>query len=575
MNVFLHSINSHMSIGVKILCCCLVLMCIGCTYYLWSKPAQARTYVKMTGTTELESRFFKDLRDRRMNQWSTADAFFIASGIRQMKDLKKARQWLQDVTQKAKQALRPYRSTENKADHLLRWLHQNAFSRYQASATDALQLIHNGKFNCLSSCILYGIIGQSLGLKVNGIAVDQHAFCKVYAQRKGRKAWDVETTTPLGFNPGRNVKISNAVVSVPRNQYRNRREMKILDMIGLIYTNHVGLTGAFPSTEDKLLAYQKAALFLPKDPIIAHNIIAAHTQIIQQAQQRGRWKDAQAYLQALASFDRKDKYHTALTTELWNAHSHRLNTQHRFQQSIQALKGYQAHASAHLQVVLNYLLGKSYALWSQHLLKKRQNKQAEKQYRTALSYGKKAEPQHRKYRRKYRGNAAQSLKLNRHNYWVAVKNNLVYLHQNQSWDQGADWTRKAQKVKSKDSELNQYAQAFQRQLRYDQKRQTAYKKQQNLQQDYQSIIQLTQQEKWQEAMDLLQDVMPRNKKDAKPFRELYQKLDPIIKGQKVVDLVNEGEYKQAHQVFRALQREYRRNKNVKALAKMMKTVPRR
>ena len=87
------------------------------------------------------------------------------------------------------------------------------FSRYRATATDALEIIRSGQFNCLSSCIIYGIIAQKLGLKVRGVAVDRHAFCRVY---RGRRGWDVETTTPMGFNPGRKIQIDPLVLQVIR-----------------------------------------------------------------------------------------------------------------------------------------------------------------------------------------------------------------------------------------------------------------------------------------------------------------------------------------------------------------------
>ena len=211
--------------------------------------------VDLTGTTPLEAQFFTDLRDGRGGRWSLADAFFIASGIREEGDLKRARAWIDDATLQAREAVRAHKSVEARADHLLRWVHQRLFSMYRARSTDAVSMIRSGHYNCLSSCIIYGVIAQRLGLTVTGVAVERHAFCRVYSSARARgKGWDVETTTPLGFNPGRDIKISNAVVSVPRSRYRNRREMSLLEMIGLLYTNHMGLNGAYPSVQDRLLA---------------------------------------------------------------------------------------------------------------------------------------------------------------------------------------------------------------------------------------------------------------------------------------------------------------------------------
>jgi len=271
---------------------------------LIAAPAKARgprsAQVDLTGTTPLEAQFFTDLRDGRAGRWSLADAFFIASGIRGEADLKRARDWIDQATSRAHEALKRHKSVEERADYLLRWVHQNLFSSYQARSTDAISMIRAGRYNCLSSCLIYGVIAERLGLYVTGIAVDRHAFCRVYssASRRGR-GWDVETTTPLGFNPGRDIKISNAVVSVPRSRYRNRREMSLFELMGLLYTNHMGLNQAYPGLRDRLLAYQKATLFHPTEPTIQHNLVAAHTQLISRAIDRADWSGAWAELEAL------------------------------------------------------------------------------------------------------------------------------------------------------------------------------------------------------------------------------------------------------------------------------------
>ena len=255
---------------------------IGVLYFIVLRPAYGRGYVSLTGTTPLESRFFEDLHKGRRGDWSLAEGFFIASGIREEKSLKRAKEWLDQLTIEVEKHLKTERSTDERADQLLRWLHSKVFSEYQASATDALALLRSGRYNCLSSCILYAIIGERIGLNIKGIAVDKHAFCRVLKTARSKRGWDVETTVALGFNPGRNVKISNTVISVPRSQYRNRKELNMWEMIGLIYTNHMGMTGAFPTLKDKLLAFKKAALFSPRDELIQKNVRSVYLMMIQE-----------------------------------------------------------------------------------------------------------------------------------------------------------------------------------------------------------------------------------------------------------------------------------------------------
>jgi hypothetical protein len=315
--------------------------------------ARRRGGVDLTGTTPLEASFFKDLQAQRMSTWSQADAFFIASGIRQPQELERARAWLNDVVRRAEHALKGRRGVEERADHLLRWTHEQLFSRYHARSTDALEVIKYGRFNCLSSCVIYGLIAERLGMKVRGIAVERHAFCRVYeSARRGARGWDVETTTPFGFNPGRDVQIDNAVISVPRSRYRGRREVTLVELIGLIYTNHMGLNAAFPSARDRLLAYQKAALFFARDPTIQHNVVAAYTQVINEAIDRQRWGEAWAHLEGLMALNftagvkararTKDaqRYGALLCTQLADTHAHAEAQLSGDARALEVLKGY-------------------------------------------------------------------------------------------------------------------------------------------------------------------------------------------------------------------------------------------
>jgi hypothetical protein len=281
------------------------------------QEARARGGVELRGTTALEARFFRDLRDDHLERWSLADAFLIASGVREERDLERARRWIDALVSRAEEALRPHTSAEARADHLLRWLHREVLRRYRPSATDAVALIRSGDYNCLSSCLLYGVVGLRLGLNVRGVAVERHAFCRVYEHPtalRGR-AWDVETTTAYGFNPGRDIELPQGVVSVPRSRYRDRRELELTELIGLIYTNHMGLSDAFPTLPDRALAYQKALLFFPGDARLQHNLIAVYTQHIAAllgARGGARLEEARAYLAQLDAHDGRDEYASAL-----------------------------------------------------------------------------------------------------------------------------------------------------------------------------------------------------------------------------------------------------------------------
>jgi hypothetical protein len=325
----------------------------------------------LTGTTPLEAEFFQDLKDRKLTNFSLADAFFIASGIRDERKLNEARRKYAEILSTLKTDLAPYPKDDQKGDYLLQWLHQKVFTSYQPHATDAYSLLKQGTFNCLSSCLLYGILAKDLGYQVTGIAVEHHAFCRFYSKSGGK---DVETTTAFGFNPGRELVLDTKIVSVPRTQYRNRTEMSLLEMMGLIYTNHMGLSRAYPSPKDQLLALQKAKLFLPVDPkhdfnqIIKHNMKVSYLEIINQAAQRKNFDEIQTYLEMWQEDDPKADWQDALLFALQQI-TQKYERARDFREGAQALTNI-AQTYTSIATSIYHLRGYLLSLEMQQMLKK-------------------------------------------------------------------------------------------------------------------------------------------------------------------------------------------------------------
>ena len=387
--------------------------------------------VKLTGTTSLEAQFFNDLRDQRLTKWSLSDAFFIASGIRDEKSLQRARSWIDQLVEEAREELKGVRAVDKRADLLLQWMHKRVLSRYQARSTDALELIRGGRYNCLSSCLLYGMIGERLGLHIRGIAVEHHAFCRVYSRptprgtrsMKSRSGgWDVETTTAHGFNPGRSVQLDQAVVSVPRHRYRHRREISLIEMIGLIYTNHIGLSRAYPTTADRLLAYQKAALFFPRDATIEHNVIAAHTQLVAELVARQSWSLARDYIKSLGEFDSKDTYTSSTWIMLIDRHLERESTR-GLERALKQLDSYEKEVSYLTRAAWPYWKGRLLGQAAAHLTFRGQADHGKRKATEAIAQLKLGEQRYRRLG----SSKKRVINTLRHNALVPIKNMIISL----------------------------------------------------------------------------------------------------------------------------------------------------
>jgi tetratricopeptide (TPR) repeat protein len=68
---------------------------------------------------------------------------------------------------------------------------------YQLDQSHLTNVFTTGKFNCLSSTLLYIAAARALGIEVRGVLEETHAFAEIGP--RGGKVFDVETTTKKGF----------------------------------------------------------------------------------------------------------------------------------------------------------------------------------------------------------------------------------------------------------------------------------------------------------------------------------------------------------------------------------------
>lgn len=126
-----------------------------------------------------------------------------------------------------------------KAEKILSIMYENLLVQYQEKQTRLDVMFQNGTYNCVSSSLLYMALAKSAGLSVVGVKTPAHAFCSVFVD--GEKI-DVETTNPLGFNPGRTQILEKSGNSmryavIPKKNYSNRRDVSEKTFISLVGAN--------------------------------------------------------------------------------------------------------------------------------------------------------------------------------------------------------------------------------------------------------------------------------------------------------------------------------------------------
>ncbi len=204
---------------------------------------------------------------------------------------------------------------------ILLFLHENIFSQYQEPQTRIDTLIDSGRYNCVSSAVIYMIAAVSRGLNVEGVVTPDHAFCHLPYEDNGI---DVETTNPHGYNPGQKREFSNAFgqtgfTYVPPGNYRLRTSIEPLELIGLILQNRISVLQkenridlSVPLAVDRnaLAATERTAAEMRKEFINFASIMNG----------RGRYLEALDFLDMVRShWGRDADYKNIIDTLVYNA----------------------------------------------------------------------------------------------------------------------------------------------------------------------------------------------------------------------------------------------------------------
>lgn len=131
-------------------------------------------------------------------------------------------------------------AARERAEYILAFMHKNFLKSYSLNQTRVDTLLSGGRYNCVSSAVLYTILCMSAGLDVSGVMTKDHAFATV---RTGGESIDVETTNPYGFDPGSRREFHDqfgtltGFAYVPARNYRDRETITSIELVSLILSN--------------------------------------------------------------------------------------------------------------------------------------------------------------------------------------------------------------------------------------------------------------------------------------------------------------------------------------------------
>jgi len=157
-------------------------------------------------------------------------------------------------------------SQKEKAEFILTYLHSNVLKTYQLNQTRVDIILSNGRYNCVSSAVLYMILCEAAGIATSGVVTRDHALVTVHINGEDI---DVETTNRYGFDPGNRKEFHDqfgrltGFSYVPARNYRDRQTISKIELVSLIINNRISehekqnrFTDAVP------LSIDRAALLL-------------------------------------------------------------------------------------------------------------------------------------------------------------------------------------------------------------------------------------------------------------------------------------------------------------------------
>ena len=133
-------------------------------------------------------------------------------------------------------------SERERAEYILSFMHTNFLRTYSVYQTRLDTIFSNGRFNCVSSAVLYTILCKSAGIKTSGVITKEHALVIVHINDQNI---DVETTNRYGFDPGNRKEFHDqfgrltGFAYVPVNNHRDRQTINPVELVSLILHNRI------------------------------------------------------------------------------------------------------------------------------------------------------------------------------------------------------------------------------------------------------------------------------------------------------------------------------------------------
>ena len=289
---------------------------------------------KTVVVTDDERNLFTDAKDGKLDKFSFDETCLIASGVTDAVKRKDYLKTLDAIEADARKAVEGVKTAAEKAERLLKFLHEGPMKGgYESKQTDLHTILDHGTFNCVSSAALFNVIGSRIGLEVVAVEVPQHVFSVVI---DGSRRIDVETTSPRGVDP-KGVKTPKG--TAPADRYAgNRREVGELGLAAVIVYNHgVGMI-EMNLYHESMMTSLRALSLDPSNPSAAQNTLAGFVKWSLELNECEKYEEALVILATGLEISPKDSAMLNNRKVLWHSYAESRSKAGKMEEALDVLR---------------------------------------------------------------------------------------------------------------------------------------------------------------------------------------------------------------------------------------------
>jgi len=197
---------------------------------------------------DAEAALFADAADRRLDSFDLLQAALVASGIRDVSTVRRLHGDLEKRLESITVQVANIADDKERGERLLVLLHERLLRQYDKDASTIIDVLEQGRFNCVSATIFYNVLAGRVGLVAKAVIVPSHVLTLLFTMSG---PVEVETTSPNGFFLNRrdqsyvdfliaqrlSTRNSHAEAETVEEMTRKPAEIDNLTMIGLIFSN--------------------------------------------------------------------------------------------------------------------------------------------------------------------------------------------------------------------------------------------------------------------------------------------------------------------------------------------------